>query len=105
MPGDNLTIYAGTGAIFYLYRDWPVRRLVRVGSELLVLQALIGPPLLLATPDTPPDLFASERAILTDGGFLDAAEFRSIGFAVIMPTSLSSKAPPRLAGSASGWRL
>jgi uncharacterized protein len=46
-PGDILTIYAVTGSILYLFRDWPVRRLVRVGAALLVVQALIAPLLLL----------------------------------------------------------
>jgi hypothetical protein len=67
-PGDILTIYAVTGSILYLFRDWPVRRLVRVGAALLVVQALIAPPLLLATPETPPDIVAMERAILTKAG-------------------------------------
>jgi uncharacterized protein len=87
-PGDILTIYAITGSILYLFRDWPVRRLVRVGGALLILQALVAPPLLLAAPDTPPDIVAMERATLTDGGFLDAVLFRSIGFAVVLPSFL-----------------
>jgi len=87
-PGDILTIYAVTGSILYLFRDWPVRRLVRVGAALLVAQALIAPPLLLAAPETPPDIVAMERAILTEGGFLEAVLFRSIGFAFIMPSFL-----------------
>jgi uncharacterized protein len=87
-PGDILTIYAVTGSILYLFRDWPVRRLVRVGAALLVLQALIAPLLLLATPETPPDIVAMERAILTNGGFFEAVLFRSIGFAFIMPSFL-----------------
>jgi uncharacterized protein len=87
-PGDILVIYAVTGSILYLFRDWPVRRLVRVGAALLVVQALIAPPLLLVAPETPPDIVAMERAILTGGGFLEAVLFRSIGFAFIMPSFL-----------------
>ncbi len=87
-PGGILTIYAITGSILYLFRDWPVRRLVRVGAALLVVQALIAPLLLLATPETPPDIVAMERAILTNGGFFEAVLFRSIGFAFIMPSFL-----------------
>jgi uncharacterized protein len=87
-PGDILTIYAVTGSILYLFRDWPVRRLVRVGAALLVVQALIAPLLLLATPETPPDIVAMERAILIEGGFPEAVLFRSIGFAFIMPSFL-----------------
>lgn len=87
-PGDILTIYAVTGSILYLFRDWPVRRLMRVGAALLVVQALIAPLLLLAAPETPPDIVAMERAILTNGGFFEAVLFRSIGFAFIMPSFL-----------------
>jgi uncharacterized protein len=87
-PGDILTIYAVTGSILYLFRDWPVGRLVRVGAALLIVQALISPPLLLAVPETPPDIVAMERAILTEGGFPEVVLFRSIGFAFIMPSFL-----------------
>ncbi|MBM1221004.1 DUF418 domain-containing protein [Ponticoccus sp. SC2-23] len=87
-PGDILTIYAVTGSILYLFRDWPMRRLVRVGAAFLLVQALIAPLLLLAAPETPPDIVAMERAILTDGGFFEAVLFRSIGFAFIMPSFL-----------------
>jgi uncharacterized protein len=87
-PGDILTIYAVTGSILYLFRDWPVRRLVRVGAAFLLVQALIAPLLLLAALETPPDIVAMERAILTDGGFFEAVLFRSIGFAFIMPSFL-----------------
>jgi len=87
-PGDILTIYAVTGSILYLFRDWPVRRLVQVGAALLVVQAFIAPPLLLAAPETPPNIVAMERAILTEGAFLEAVLFRSIGFAFTMPSFL-----------------
>jgi uncharacterized protein len=87
-PGDILTIYAVMGSILYLFRDWPVRRLVRVGAALLVLQAIIAAPLLLVAPETPASIVALEREILTEGGFLEAVIFRSIGFAFIMPSFL-----------------
>jgi uncharacterized protein len=87
-PGDILTIYAVTGSILDLFRDWPVRRLTRVGAALLVLQAVIAPPLLLAAPATPPHIVALERETLTAGGFMDAVAFRSIGFAFTMPSFL-----------------
>lgn len=83
-PGDILTVYAVTGSVLYLFRDWPVRRLVRVGAALLAVQAIIAAPLLLAAPETPPDIVATERAILAGGGFLGAVMFRSIGFAIIL---------------------
>ncbi|MDZ7600723.1 MAG: DUF418 domain-containing protein [Hoeflea sp.] len=87
-PGDILTIYAVTGGILYLLRDWPVARLVRAGVALLVLQAVIAPVLLLSIPETPADVVALEREILTQGGFLDAVVLRSIGYAFTMPLFL-----------------
>lgn len=87
-PGDILTIYAITGAALYLARDWPLRRLVRAGAALLLVQIVIAPILLLAVPETPPDIIARERDILMQGSFLEAAIFRSIGFAFIMPSFL-----------------
>jgi uncharacterized protein len=97
-PGDILTIYVVTGSILYLFRTWPARRLVRVGAALLVVQAVIAPPLLLAMPETPPDIIAMERAILTDGSFLEAALFRSIGYAFSLPALLVIQGT-----SALGW--
>jgi len=38
-PGDILTVYAITGSVLYLFRNWPARRLVKVGAALLVLQS------------------------------------------------------------------
>jgi uncharacterized protein len=87
-PGDILAIYAVTGSILYLFRNWPVRRLVRIGTLLIVVQVFIAPPLLLAAPETPADIVALERMFLTQGSFLDAVLFRSIGFAFIMPSFL-----------------
>lgn len=87
-PGDILAIYAITGAILYRMRDWPVRRLVRMGAGLLVVQVIIAPPLLLLAPPTAADIVALEREILTEGGFVEAVIFRSIGFAFILPTFL-----------------
>lgn len=87
-PGDILTIYAITGAVLYLARDWPVQRLMGAGAALLFAQIVIAPILLLATPATPPDIVALERDILTHGSFFDAVVLRSIGFAFIMPSFL-----------------
>jgi len=87
-PGDILAIYAVTGSILYLFRDWPVTRLMRVGAGLLIVQAIIAPLLLLAAPDTPTNIVALEREILTEGGFFDAVTFRAVGFAFIMPSFL-----------------
>ena len=87
-PGDILVIYAVTGSVLYLFRNWTAQRLVRVGVVLLAVQALIIPVLLLVPDDTPADFLAFERMALIDGGFLDAVVFRSIGFAFTLPVFL-----------------
>lgn len=86
--GDILMIYALAGLILYLFRDRSVRWLVRVGTALVILQVFIATPLLLIMPETPPDIIAMERNILSDGNFLEAVMFRSIGFAFVMPSFL-----------------
>jgi uncharacterized protein len=87
-PGDILVIYAVTGSVLYLFRDWSVARLVRVGAVLLILQAIIIPILALMPEDIPAEFVAFEMMALRDGGFLDAAIFRSIGFAFTLPVFL-----------------
>ncbi len=87
-PGDILAIYAVTGSLLYLFRGYSVRRLVRLGAALLLLQAIIAPPLLLAPANTPVDILTLEREISTEGSFLAAVVFRSIGFAFVMPSFL-----------------
>ncbi|WP_298836613.1 DUF418 domain-containing protein [uncultured Roseobacter sp.] len=87
-PGDILVIYAAAGAVLFLFRNWSVSRLVRAGAVLLVLQPVIGLPLLLMPTDTPAEVFRFEEAALAQGGFLDAVAFRTIGFAFTMPLFL-----------------
>ena len=87
-PGDILTIYAVTGSVLYLFRNWSVRRLVRIGAALLLVQAVIAPPLLLAVPETPGDMIALERLILTEGSFGDVVTFRAINYAILLPAFL-----------------
>lgn len=87
-PGDILVIYALTGSVLYLLRNWPVDRLLRIGAGLLVLQVIIAPPLILAAPEAPVEFIAMERSILSDGGFADAVLFRSLGFAFTLPSLL-----------------
>ncbi len=87
-PGDILVIYAITGSILYLFRDWPIRRLVWVGVSLLVVQVVIAPPMLLFAPDMPAKFFLLEREIFTDGDFSDVVFFRAIGFGINLPTGL-----------------
>jgi uncharacterized protein len=97
-PGDILIIYAVTGSILYVLRDWTVRRLVQVGVGLLVLQTVVGTPLFLAPSSTPADVIELERVINTEGSFLDAVTFRSIGFALFLPVFLIAQGI-----SALGW--
>ena len=97
-PGDILTIYAVMGSILYLFREWPVKRLVRAGVVLLVVQVFIALPLLLAAPETTPDMVALERKILTGGGFFETVAYRSNGFVFIMPYFLTIQGL-----SALGW--
>ncbi len=87
-PGDILVIYAVTGALLFRFRDWAVRRLVRLGAALLAVQVLIAPPLLFGTPAVSPEILALERETLTGGGFLATAIFRTVGFAFTMPLFL-----------------
>ncbi len=59
-----------------------------LGAGLLVLQVLIAPPLLLGAPEVPADIVALEHALLAEGGFAGAVLFRSVSFAVILPSFL-----------------
>lgn len=87
-PGDILVIYAVTGSILYFFRNWTTKRLVRIGAALLVLQLVVGLPLLFAPSETPAQFFQFEKETLGNGGFLDAVVFRSIGFAFTLPLFL-----------------
>lgn len=87
-PGDILTIYAVVGSILYLLRNWPVRRLVRLGAGLLIVQIVLSLPLLLLQPDTPNDIVALEELILTQRDFIEAVVMRSFVFAFVMPSLL-----------------
>ncbi len=87
-PGDILVMYSLTGSILYRFRNWTAQRLVRVGAILLVVQAIIIPLFIFISGGAPAEFVALERAALVDGGFLDAAIFRSIGFAVALPVLL-----------------
>ena len=97
-PGDILFIYGLMGAILYRFRAWSVRRLVRMGTGLLIVFTVFGTPLFLLPSETPPDFIAFERAALAEGGFADAAVFRAIGFAFVMPTALITQGVAAL-----GW--
>jgi uncharacterized protein len=54
----------------------------------LVLQLIVGLPLLFAPSETPPDFFQFEEQALAKGSFFEAVIFRSIGFSVTMPLFL-----------------
>lgn len=87
-PGDILLLYAVTGAILYRWRDWPVRRLLRVGAVLLAVQVLVAVVLTLNTPDPPADLLALERRTMTEGGWIDVVIYRAVSYAIIFPILL-----------------
>lgn len=87
-PGDILVIYAVTGAVLYFFRNWTASRLLRVGGALLILQLVVGLPMLFAPSETPAEFFRFEEEALARGGFLDAVIFRSIGFAFTLPLFL-----------------
>ena len=87
-PGDILVLYAITGSVLYLWRDWPVRRLVRVGAALLALQIIVASVMAANYPAADPEIAAFERQVMTEGGFFDVAIFRSISFAIVLATGL-----------------
>lgn len=97
-PGDILVIYAVTGSVLYLFRNWPVSRLAKVGAGLLVLQPAIALPVILAPLEIPADMVLLEQRVLTEGTFVDAALFRIIGFAITFPVLLMFQG-----ASALGW--
>ena len=86
--GDILLIYALTGSILYLWRAWEVRRLVRVGAALLVIQIITASLVFFAFPPMPNDMAEIERLVMTQGGFLEVAQYRAIYFAFFVPIAL-----------------
>lgn len=96
--GDILVIYAVTGSILYFFRNWTVGRLVKVGAALLVLQLVVGVPMLSMPSQMPDEVFQIERYALGSGGFLDAVMFRSVGFLITLPVFLIVQGT-----SALGW--
>ncbi len=87
-PGDILLIYAITGSVLYLWRNWTVPRLVRVGAALLMLQVAIGAVFIAVTPTTDADFAEFERQFMVDGTVAELLVFRSVSFAVIAATVL-----------------
>lgn len=87
-PGDILVIYAVTGSILYFFRNWTTTKLVKVGAVLLVLQLVVGLPLLLMPTDMPAEIFRFEKEAFGTGGFIEAVIFRSIGFGFTLPMFL-----------------
>ena len=87
-PGDILMLYAITGTVLYLWRDWPVRRLIRVGAALLVLQIVIAAAMAVSYGGPDPDVTAFERRVMTEGDFLEVAVFRSVSFVFVVVTGL-----------------
>lgn len=87
--GDILVIYAITGLIFFLFRAWEVQRLVRVGGVLFaVATILFALSMFIPDDDSLAEFMVYERSALTGDDFVEAAIFRSIGFAITMPILL-----------------
>lgn len=87
-PGDILVIYAIIGAILFFWRRWTVRRLVRVGAALLILQVAVAAAITAFSPPPSAEIAALERLLMTEGGVADAVTFRSVSFLIVLPTFL-----------------
>lgn len=83
-PYDILVLYAVTGSILYVMRNWAVRRLVRWGMILLVVQIVLASLFLLNAP-ADEAVGALERQIMVHGGFVDVTIFRTLSFLNIFP--------------------
>ena len=86
--GDILLIYALTGSILYLFRGWEVPRLVRVGAVLLVVQIVLAAVIFAAFPEMPDDMAGIERAVMTEGRFIDVTQYRGLTYAFFTPLAL-----------------
>jgi len=84
-PGDILVTYAITGSVLYFMHTWQVRRLVRVGSALLVLQIFVAGGLVMVPEMADPKVLEIERTLVGEGGFLAAAFFRTMSFIYVFP--------------------
>lgn len=87
-PGDILVIYGLTGSLLYLWRDWHVKRLIRVGVSLLAVQVFVFGPIIIALPDDGGDVAALENAVMTGGSILEVIQFRAFQFAFTLPIFL-----------------
>ncbi|MGX9354954.1 DUF418 domain-containing protein [Roseobacteraceae bacterium S113] len=83
-PGDILFLYGVLGMILMAWRDWPVRRLARLGAVLLVVQALVGAVLVSLPAEAAADVAAIEREVFTQGRWRDVVMFRAISFGVVL---------------------
>ncbi len=90
--GDILVIYAVTGSILYLMRNWAVRRLVKWGVVLLVLQTAIVAATMLAALFVDPAVTAEHDAwaktVMTTGGIADVIQYRSSEYLFFLPFGL-----------------
>lgn len=84
-PGDVLLVYSVMGAILYLMRNWEARRLVKVGTALVVVQTLVFATFAALPGETPQDIMALEREVMTGDSFAGVVGFRSIAFAILTP--------------------
>lgn len=84
-PGDILFVYSVMGSILYLLRNWDSRRLVKVGAVLVVVQSVASATLVTSQGETPGDIVALEREVMTTGSFFAVIWFRTIAFAIMSP--------------------
>ena len=86
--GDILVLYALTGGVLYLWRDWPVRRLVWTGAALLGVHVAVAVIMVLPGEPLGDDILTLERAVMTEGSWLDVVAFRSVSFSFVFPLLL-----------------
>lgn len=87
-PGDILVLYGLLGSVLYLWRDWPTRRLVRVGAALLAVQVLVASALIVQPESVDPAWLAFAMQSNTAGSFLEVVVYRSVSFAFAFPFGL-----------------
>lgn len=84
-PGDILLVYSVMGAVLYRFRNWDPRRLVKVGTVLVILPTLLFTSFVTSPGDMPEDIVALEREVMTTGSFVDAVVFRAVAYGIMSP--------------------
>lgn len=84
-PGDILLVYAITGSILYLLRNWQPGRMTKLGAALVILPTLAFAVFMSSPGDIPEDITALERQVMTTGGFVETIVFRAIAYGIMSP--------------------